>query len=1482
MIEELKEAANCLRNDYKDQKRSFEMSRLKQDLTLEIELRNNYRGREIYELLQNADDASSSDFSIQIDESSGNVIAINGGEGFRPFTAAGFMSLMMPHSSTKYGDGGKEMIGHKGLGFRSVLNWADDITICSNGVKVSFSKDVAGNEWNKIKDDLKEETASKLLDYARNSFKLECPVPVLSIPQIEKTGSDDDCTKIILKPKKEIESYIRAQIGSFDKHVLLFLRKIKTITISDSEFKVEREWLKKGEVEHVRINDETWVVHWDRGDRSFGSYELAVAYPEAGVDYKSGPVFSFFPTQVVLDLPCIVHGTFELDSSRNNITTPMPQNDFMMERIAKTMGEVAEYIARKNAGDRWMPYRILNLKTSFPALKKLESELSTQRNIRAVYPVVSGGYARQSEAKAYSEPLASFFKELDDKGGFGTHLIPGFGNQGIEREPFEEDFCQQAEDLASLLAQSDAMEELAGFIRAIYESKDGTHPLRRFLRILYDDNLNQINEMADLNAGVRFSGLPDLVKTHYINERLRQSLVKYNWPGGQKQHERNMREALSGIVEMTVVDLYEAKVRIAKIRRMDSKQYFDLIVSLYKTLANRGEGEEQFSPMMHLHLLSADGSCKEASSLVLDASPQQAGWTIKWDPEWLTVLNVSESDLKSFFHDVLGVSYYVPREYVYFGNDESYLQPLVQRDSNLKGTFNCFSEEKAQNRDRNWGFRIPPSFFDGKDLKDITRLIEADEECTHILTSPGTAWYFRSSAKQIRMDESYLSYKAKECLKQSMGGMILSEMKDDEIMAYGRSKDRRSIEAILHALGARYDYGDYSIGDLYGLLRTMSGSKGDLPSQKRYQDIRLAIEKKEKSSPLSEMVREEYLNDMTYLARLGEELRFFPRNQVYYWDNDCLPMTILSQLPKLYIGNRVGVDSVCRVFGVRNADGIQIALQDSDISDELSKEFMCQFSERIPYLLAFRCRNSSDKEIKSYSSGILKTRFKICRDGHYSWRYGQDDHPRKDQLKSGDMVRIADEDGGNTFYVCANDISHGKDANQFRDNVAESVCLVFKVRGDESMSLFRYILKSENEDNEYLRKKEIPDDLWDKVISSIGLTDAEKSFWRKILDRDDVDFLASPFTRAQKLDEVLPDFDFCSTFPIPMPKVIDSIQNLSYGQFYYDLLNKLGLSPSVLPGGRGLYDYYMERLRAIRQESEEQYSNYLYMRMKPSLERHKEYLPLLEKYRCSDDVLKIIADDQKYKFADKENLTCELFKMFDYSGESVAGSAPTEYRPCYGELLGGIDLDSCPIEFRSILLFDGHESDVKSALELSHKQEEKEEGEMGKMIAVPIHYGDYKQESSGLQSHRESVGGLGAFASDASKKRLGRRAEKLVKISLESEPTRFCNVKPWSTNINVRGNNAKHYDFSYCKVGEETERFLEVKSKTGTGVLMSKSEYDFAMAHSDRYDLAIVTGDEVTILESPFLEDARGFKMKGTPDVYRLVFDVIKKNSETQ
>lgn len=54
---------------------------------------------------------------------------------------------MHPDASSKY----KDTIGCKGLGFRSVLNWSHDITICTKEFCVNFSEDKAIEKINYYK-----------------------------------------------------------------------------------------------------------------------------------------------------------------------------------------------------------------------------------------------------------------------------------------------------------------------------------------------------------------------------------------------------------------------------------------------------------------------------------------------------------------------------------------------------------------------------------------------------------------------------------------------------------------------------------------------------------------------------------------------------------------------------------------------------------------------------------------------------------------------------------------------------------------------------------------------------------------------------------------------------------------------------------------------------------------------------------------------------------------------------------------------------------------------------------------------------------------------------------------------------------------------------------------------------------------------------------------------------------------------------------
>lgn len=81
----------------------------------EISTLEEYEGRELYELIQNADDAGSSNLKIEL---IGTTLIVSN-DGNRPFTQDGYASIMRPNQSTKRDE---KYIGCKGLGFRSVLN----------------------------------------------------------------------------------------------------------------------------------------------------------------------------------------------------------------------------------------------------------------------------------------------------------------------------------------------------------------------------------------------------------------------------------------------------------------------------------------------------------------------------------------------------------------------------------------------------------------------------------------------------------------------------------------------------------------------------------------------------------------------------------------------------------------------------------------------------------------------------------------------------------------------------------------------------------------------------------------------------------------------------------------------------------------------------------------------------------------------------------------------------------------------------------------------------------------------------------------------------------------------------------------------------------------------------------------------------------------------------------------------------------------
>lgn len=140
----------------------------------EVETRKEYNGRQLLELLQNADDEKSDEVLIKLDTQHNSLQISNRGVECTPFSFEGIRSLMISNLSSKTN---KKFIGNKGLGFRSIINWSETITITSNNLDIVFSRDIVDEVYNELFDTTMQEQIREERELPA-SIK---PIPFLSI-----------------------------------------------------------------------------------------------------------------------------------------------------------------------------------------------------------------------------------------------------------------------------------------------------------------------------------------------------------------------------------------------------------------------------------------------------------------------------------------------------------------------------------------------------------------------------------------------------------------------------------------------------------------------------------------------------------------------------------------------------------------------------------------------------------------------------------------------------------------------------------------------------------------------------------------------------------------------------------------------------------------------------------------------------------------------------------------------------------------------------------------------------------------------------------------------------------------------------------------------------------------------------------------------------------------------------------------------------
>lgn len=299
-------------------------------------LAKSYHGRELLELIQNADDAY---IGAEVDEKNSNNVLIEYKSNVLRISNKGITfdresveRLSQGNASGK----GLQYIGNKGVGFRSILNWADEIRIFSADYSFGFSKKFAEEKMTYLKNGFQN---------IRDELKINPNIsfPVLWAPYwIEKSNKEPDydtTIEILIDPKTQNDEWnVQQQIKELDSNILLFMQNIKKIYIkTDSDYyglkrksKKEngfcKDTLKKIDYnqggtlldEHdfyvFKRDDEH--IYWN-GEESL--LKISIAIP---CDFKAfkGNFYTFFPIKnEICPLPALLHATFLLEPNRSTI-----------------------------------------------------------------------------------------------------------------------------------------------------------------------------------------------------------------------------------------------------------------------------------------------------------------------------------------------------------------------------------------------------------------------------------------------------------------------------------------------------------------------------------------------------------------------------------------------------------------------------------------------------------------------------------------------------------------------------------------------------------------------------------------------------------------------------------------------------------------------------------------------------------------------------------------------------------------------------------------------------------------------------------------------------------------------------------------------------------------------------------------------------------------------------------------------------------
>ena len=1388
----------------------FELSRLKTDFITEIKTRDEYQGREIYELIQNADDQDATILKVSLNTKDKSLTIVNNGD--KPFSKEGYCSIMLPDSSPKVFE---KLIGQKGLGFRAILNWADSVEIVSNGVRCLFSPEVAAENWDKIQKVLDPGVVEKLNKLARKKRK-KCPVPMLAIPRVTAQETGEDIAAIIsIHYKDNAEEGIREQLKKLSPKILLFLRKLERIEISiDGELKFLNRGETKvdGHVFHTFLGEdeptEEWISISKEGrlyeDNEDSNYQVSIAYKYGGIGEDQNFLYSFFPTRIQNPYNCIIHATFELNQSRKEILDNETNHE-LFGIVANTMLELAEHLAEGSHSINWEPFSVVSPSKGREHIAAIGDTIQDKVDSLAIYPSVKGEYINLHDADYISSKMSQLIQTVRGLKPkidlFPHHLVEVPENVSFDITGCDDFFNQLnnlSENIDDIDLRTDLLYELSHNQFCISAIKDsGSFP-----HLLVDDQNQIILDKGYFNTGDRIPNIPDFIDFHYVNDNLAERIK--NRFGVSNVRYLCDSSALRNLVDINYCDKNTVIARVLPTTAADVITVKQRIKCLYEYYQQTGDVASS-TQADRVKLPNAANEMVSADELVLWENSYPDGvekLDIQIDDKWKLAgpeywgLEIDDWPQFEKFWTSIGVSIYTPKERKCISDDTDYLST---------NDIQCREIQYYQNwrTDPKNNVRVPvKEYLDKLCLEDVLSVLALDVDTRDaIVRNEEHKYYYNKRVFSKLFKSSYCSYylrRETEPIKGLEGYVISADMSPNGItLDYDVFKNRkltaREIHTMISHLGAVEKAEDLSQEQLYNILLAQPVKNPDgTRIAKIYNAVKKALISKDENGESLSIPPHLKL----FARRLGETKgNYYPRNQVYYWDNDSFPKQFLKDKPKLEIGHRVGEDQVKKTYGIKLPKDNTIEIVENLSERNIYFEGrLCQYiQDRVKFILAFRVEDIKNGEALTSARNALE---KLTIHCYKSCKVTSNDGADPVEIGDYEMIVTKDDKKKMVFNIrySKTDVESAFRIPEFCAAITEAIAITLKLKTEntEFIDAVTTILVGDASMNEYFVKRKFGEDA-DNIINRFG----EKK--RK--------------TVGKKSDR------------------------------YNDLLQ-------------------------LRERYINNYSSYIYEQVKGSVETQKTFKSVIRKFYLEDEWIKELAKrispkaDILAAFDNTliDNFGVSLLDLDTYDGQKIV--LCEEYPSDIRELCHLSD------EEVSIMFFHGNDELVAQIREKylpKENQDEDEELEVkeaaqkdlkvenmhGASWADNPHeriYSTSPSDFSHKPKHRKHLTSRQA-------KQIGDEATDIVIESMRSQPELYGTVRRIDENGDkLLGTDSLHYDVEYVDMLTNTKRFLEVKSIEGNECQLTPMEYKTGKDNPEEYDIAFVRDGKPYLFKKPFTD----------------------------